>query len=123
MIRMKLGAMNHPQRELKSEIKFVAENFDFLDLTIEPGTVYSEDVNTEQALKLKDKYKLHIIGHTPWNLPIASPYKTVRDAAFKEYEKCLSVFSRLKVNLVNIHPHTAQDISDPKEIIKLNIEP
>jgi sugar phosphate isomerase/epimerase len=119
---MKIGAMNDPKKDLYKEIKFIAENFDFLDLTIEPETAYADDVDVDKILKLTKEHNLNIIGHTPWNLPIASSYKTIRNAAFEEYLKCLKVFRKLKLKLVNVHPVIPNDMANPDKIIKYNIE-
>lgn len=120
---MKIGAMNNPRNDLYEEIAFVGKNrFDFLDLTIEPETAYSDDVDTKKILSLAKKYRLGIIGHTPWNLPISSPYLSVRKAALYEYIKCIEVFRKLRVRLVNIHPFTPSDVSDPQVILDQNID-
>lgn len=118
---MKIGAMNNPKQDLYEEIKFIGENFDFLDLTIEPEKTYPDDIDIPKIQELKNKYKLEIIGHTPWNLPIASPYASVRKAAFDEYLKCLKIFRKLKVKLVNVHPDLPSDMPDPERIINYNI--
>ena len=117
---MKIGAMNNPGKDLYKEIRFIADNFDFLDLTLEPGRTYPSIVNVKKILQLKKKYNLEFIGHTPWDLPISSPYASVREAALYEYLKCLSVFSKLSVKLVNVHPSLSES-SDAESVIKDNI--
>ncbi len=117
---MKIGAMNNPQGNLSEELDFIFENFDFLDLTIEPETAYPDNIDVK---KLKKKIKgKKVIGHTPWNLPIASPFKTVRDAAYKEFIKCLDIFEELNVNLVNVHPSLPDDNPNPESVLQHNIE-
>lgn len=115
--------MNDPKKDLYEQITFFGEQgFDFLDLTIEPEKAYADDVNVDKIKQLAKKYNLDIVGHTPWNLPIASPFKSVRDAAFEEFLKCLGVFSKLDVKLVNLHPDMAKDIANPEKILEYNIE-
>ena len=75
-----------------------------------------------RSVEFAKKYNLKIIGHTPWNLPISSPYKSVRAAALDEFIKCIEVFSKLKVNLVNAHPVVPNDVGDPNIVIKHNID-
>ena len=123
MPNMKLGAMNDPKQDLYKQITWIGENrFNFLDLTLEPEKSYSEDVDVDKVKKLLKKYKLDIIGHTPWSLPLASPYKSVRKAALDEFYKCLDVFSKLGVKLVNVHPFMPHDLADPDKILQYNIE-
>lgn len=119
---MKIGAMNNPRKDLFKEMEFIAENFDFLDLTIEPDTAYAENVDTAKILEFQKKHNLLIIGHTPWNLPVASPFESVRKAALEEFLKCLKVFRKLKLKLVNVHPATPNDASDPETVILYNID-
>jgi sugar phosphate isomerase/epimerase len=120
---MRIGAMNNPKRDVYKEIKFIAEQkFDFLDLTIEPEKAYSDDVDIEKILELKKQYALDIIGHTPWNLPISNPFKSVREAAFEEYSKCLDIFVKLGVKYVNVHGHMPEDVSDPNIILRHHID-
>lgn len=120
---MKIGAMNNPSKDLYEQIEFIGKSgFDFLDLTIEYDKAYVDEVNIERIKEVTDKYKLKIIGHTPWNLPIASSYKSVRNVAIEEYMKCLTLFSKLKVKFVNAHPVIPDDMKDPNIVIKHNIK-
>lgn len=119
---MKIGAMNNPRKNLYKEIEFIGRHrFDFLDLTIEPPEAYYDIIDTKKILSLAKKHRLDIIGHTPWNLPISSPYGSVRKAALAEFMKCLDVFDKLKVRQVNVHPFTPSDLSDPQVILDHNI--
>ena len=76
---------------------------------------YAGDIEISKVKELIKQYALEVIGHTPWDLPIASPYKGVREAAFVEYLKCLDVFSKLGVPLVNVHPFLSQDMGSDLE--------
>ena len=114
--------MNNPRKDLFQEMEFISKNFDFLDLTIEPETAYADNVDTARILEFRKKNDLLIIGHTPWNLPIASPFESVRKAAFEEFLKCLKVFRKLKVKLVNVHPALPNDATDPDLVLQYNID-
>lgn len=121
--KMKLGAMNDPKKDLYKQIEFFGEQkFDFLDLTIEPDKAYADDVDVNRIKALTKRYNLGMIGHTPWNLPIAGVYNSVREAALQEYLKCLGVFRKLGVTLVNVHPSMAGDVSDADTLLKYNID-
>ena len=46
--QIRIGAMNNPARDLYKEILFIGRNeFDFLDLTIEPGSSYPDDIDVK----------------------------------------------------------------------------
>ena len=120
---MKIGAMNNPSKGLYQQIGFIGKSgFDFLDLTLEPDKAYVDDVDVKKILDLTDEHKLKIIGHTPWDLPIASSFKSVRKAGVEEYMKCLDLFSKLKVKYVNAHPVMPNNMKDPNQVIKHNIK-
>lgn len=119
---MKIGAMNDPKLELYPQIEaFGKAGFDFLDLTLEPEEAYAGDVDISKIKKLVKKYKLLVVGHTPWSLPLASTFKSVRNAAYKEFVKCLEVFSELGVQYVNIHPSMSGG-AKPEDMLKYNID-
>jgi sugar phosphate isomerase/epimerase len=121
---MKIGAMNNPEKDIYSEIEYFAEHgFDFIDLTVEPGaSSYSEDIDVKRIAALVKKHRLNLIGHTPWNLPFASPYKQAREAAFGEFMKCIEIFSEIGVTLANVHIQEPNYIKPIDELIRYNAE-
>jgi sugar phosphate isomerase/epimerase len=120
---MKIGAMNNSSKDLCEQIEFIGEQgFDFLDLTIEPDLAYADNIDAKKINELLKKYNLKVVGHTPWNLPIASTFASVRDAAFVEFKKCLKVFKKLPVKYVNVHPVMSNDVGDPNLVIEYNVE-
>ena len=112
---MKIGAMNNPQKDLMEEIEFIKEQFEFIDLTLEPGV--DVDVKKVKPL-LKD---VEVVGHTAWSLPLASPFASVRKACEEEFEAYLKIFKELNVNLVNVHPDMTRGLDDPDKILENNI--
>ncbi|MFH0948499.1 MAG: sugar phosphate isomerase/epimerase family protein [Elusimicrobiota bacterium] len=148
---MKLGVMNHPAENIFSEIKWAAENgFDFLDLTLEPPLAYldpvrngvpyqgrtgssdpvvpverSKDRSLLNPKEIKDelaKFKLGVVGHTAYYLPIGSPIEAIRDASVNEIIRCMEFDKQVGVQKVNIHPDFNQPhFFSQKEKIGFNI--
>lgn len=95
--------MNNPAKNLYEEIDFIGKNdFDFVDLTLEPPKAY-KDINIDKIKNLLKKYELSVIGHTAWYLNINYPFASVRDAALEEAYYSLEVFNKLNVKFVNVH--------------------
>jgi sugar phosphate isomerase/epimerase len=118
---MKIGAMNHPLKDLIKEIKWISENgFDFIDLTIEPIRAYNIDIKkTKDAL---DKFSLEAIGHTNPFLPAIFPIDSIKEACLKEFRRYITVFSEIGIKLMNIHPFYRAPFYSDEMKIRANIE-
>lgn len=102
---MQIGAMNHPQKDVIEEIRWMAEmKLDFCDLTLEPPAAASWKVDAKKIRQALDEYSLDVVGHTAYYLPIGSPIEEVRQGAVAELRRCLEVFSEVGVKWMNIHP-------------------
>jgi sugar phosphate isomerase/epimerase len=102
---MRIGAMNHPMRDVGSEIRRFAElGFDFVDLTLEPERARPREVDVGAVRRALDETGLAAVGHTAWYLPIASPFDSIRQAALDEMTVALDVFASLGVDRMNVHP-------------------
>jgi len=102
---MLIGAMNHPANDLADEIDWMGKaGFDFIDLTLEPPGAASWEIDPIAVRKLLENHKLHVVGHTPPHLPIASPFESLRKAAIAEFQRCIEVFRALQVPWMNLHP-------------------
>ncbi|MBI9075298.1 MAG: sugar phosphate isomerase/epimerase [Desulfatibacillum sp.] len=100
---MQIGLMNHPALPLPEQINAMGQaGYDFLDLTIEGPCALNPDV--DKVRKLLDKYKLNVVGHTDPCLPYAYPIDEVRNACYKELERCARIFQALGAAVMNIHP-------------------
>jgi len=117
---MKIGLMNNPSASVYKEIEaFGKAEYDFLDLTIEgPGLI----LDVERVRRLLDEYHLSVVGHTDPCLPYAYPIKGVREACFKELERCAKLFSALGAKVMNIHPCYACPPRMRSDLLELNIE-
>ena len=95
--------MNFPGRSVLKEIHRIAdEGFDFIDLTLEPPAAWLP--NGKEAGALIADLGLEAVGHTAYYLPIASPFKELRQQAFDLYTRGLDCFADAGIELVNIHP-------------------
>jgi sugar phosphate isomerase/epimerase len=101
---MKIGAMNHPGKDLAEEIRWIGRNgFDFIDLTLEPPCARAEDVEAGMVKDLTGEFGLEIVGHTTPFLPFASPYESVRRNCVDVIVRSLDLFAELNVKTANMH--------------------
>jgi sugar phosphate isomerase/epimerase len=97
--------MNNPRFDLGAEIAWAKKNeFDYLDLTLEPPAVHPREIKVAEAKRALQDYNLAIVGHTAYYLPIASPYETLRKAALEEMRWALQVFAEIGAPTVTVHP-------------------
>jgi sugar phosphate isomerase/epimerase len=120
---MKIGFPNHPRKDIIEEIHWIGKNgFDFIDLFLEDDKASPEKINIDEVKKLLKKYKLDVVGHTAWYLPIGSPSKFFREAAVSEAKRCFEVFSNLNARYVTIHGNWPPKLFSPKEGIKFQVD-
>ncbi len=120
---MKIGFQNNPRKNILEEIKWIGKNgFDFVDLFLEEDQAVPEKINVEKVRKLLQKYKLDVVGHTAWYLPIGSPVKSFREVAVSEVKRYFEVFSKLNIKYVTIHANWPNEMFSTKEGIKFQIE-
>jgi sugar phosphate isomerase/epimerase len=102
---MLIGAMNHPTRDVLSEIRWMCElGLDFIDLTLEPPRAASWQVNAKEIRREIDAAGLQVVGHTAYYLPIDSPFEEIRKAAVEELIQCAVSFGEVGAKWMNIHP-------------------
>jgi sugar phosphate isomerase/epimerase len=95
--------MNFPGRSVVKEIHRIAEDrFDFVDLTLEPPAAWFPD--GKEVGRLLGDLGLTAVGHTPYYLPIASPFPELRKVARDLFRRALDCFADARVELVNVHP-------------------
>lgn len=120
---MLIGAMNHPARDVVSELVWMAEfGLEFVDLTIEPPGAASWRVDTGAIRSALDHFGLQAVGHTAFYLPIASPFEGVRRGAVQELRDCLRIFQQVGAKYMNIHPDRNIPMHDRAFVIRRNIE-
>ena len=70
---MKIGTMNHPERDVVAEIAWMGEaGLEFIDLTLEPPAAASWQVDTRAIRRAIEAQGMDVVGHTAWYLPMAS---------------------------------------------------
>ena len=119
---MLIGAMNHPAREVLDEIEWMAAmGLDFLDLTLEPPAAASWRVNPHAIREALEKYRLPVVGHTAFYLPMASAFEEVRRASVAELRRCLEAFATVGARWMNLHPDRHAPMHDRAFFIEQNI--
>jgi sugar phosphate isomerase/epimerase len=102
---MIIGAMNHPQENVVSEIRWMAAmGLEFVDLSLEPPTAASWRVDIKEVKKVLDDHNMKVVGHTAFYLPLSSPFEEIRKAAVVECNRCLEKFGELGAKWMNLHP-------------------
>lgn len=102
---MRIGTMNHPERNVLDEIAWMAEaGMDFIDLTLEPPGAASWTVDTKAIRASLDRHRMGVVGHTAWYLPMASAIPEIREAAVLELQRCLERFGEVGAKWMNLHP-------------------
>ena len=120
---MLIGAMNHPGREPRTEMEWMAKlGLDFIDLTLEPPGAASWNVRPKEIRKLLGDHGLEVVGHTAYYLPIGSAFESVRRAACDELKRCLEVFAAIGARWMNVHPDGHVPFHDHTYCIRRNIE-
>lgn len=120
---MQIGAMNHPQKDVLEEIRWIAEmGLEFVDLTLEPPCGASWKVEAPKIRAALDEYKLDVVGHTAFYLPLASPIEEVRQGAVAELRRCLQKFSEIGARWMNVHPDRHAPMHGRAFYIERNIE-
>ncbi|MFN2488193.1 MAG: sugar phosphate isomerase/epimerase family protein [Actinomycetota bacterium] len=118
---MLVGAMNNPGRSVAKEIHRIAEDgFDFVDLTLEPPSAWLPD--GREVGRLLGDLGLPAVGHTPWHLPLASPFRELREAARDLFRRALDTFADAGVELVNVHPDPRVPLHPADRVRKRNAD-
>jgi sugar phosphate isomerase/epimerase len=120
---MKIGYPNHPRKDVIEEIEWIGKNgFDFVDLFLEEDRAVPEKIDVDRIKKALKKYRLDVVGHTAWYLPVGSPVKAFRESAVSEAGRYFEVFSKLDVKYVTIHANWPPGLFSIKEGIKFQVE-
>jgi len=118
---LKIGAVNNFRNDICDEIRLIAsEGFDFIDLTLEP--LFSHNLNIAKVKEAISEAGIEVIGHTSPFLPVIFPLQSVREASIKEFELYIDFFSKLGVELMNVHPSLNGTLMSNSSIIEHNKE-
>ncbi len=120
---MKIGAMNHPARDVVGEIRWMAEmKLEFIDLTLEPPAACTSVIDVPAIKHALDESGLGVVGHTAYYLPFCSPFKALRRGATDEFKRCIEIFGELGAKWVNVHPDRHAPFHDRAFMIEMNLE-
>jgi sugar phosphate isomerase/epimerase len=120
---MKIGAMNHPARDVVGEIRWMAEmKLEFIDLTLEPPAACTSVVDVPAIKHALHESGLDVVGHTAYYLPFCSPFKALRRGATDEFKRCIEIFGELGAKWVNVHPDRHAPFHDRAFMIEMNLE-
>ncbi len=120
---MKVGFPNNPRKEIRDEIKWIANNgFNFIDLFLEPDKGELGKFNTGEIKKQLDYYSLDWVGHTAWYLPIGSPVKKLRNCAVEIIKQYLDAFVDMGSDKVTIHSNWPTSLFTEDEGVKFQTE-
>ncbi len=120
---MKIGFPNHPRKSVLEEVEWIGRNkFDFVDLFLEEDQAASNKIDTGKTKQLLHKYRLSIVGHTAWYLPLGSPVKGLREAGINEAIGCFDVFEKLGADYVTVHANWPPLLFSIKEGIEFQTE-
>ena len=101
---MKFGAMNNPAEPVGPQIELFARmGFDFLDLTVEEPAAGPYRDDWPQLKQMLSDSGLGVVGHTGPYLPIASPSRRVRQAAWEELGTSVDIASSGGAKAVTMH--------------------
>jgi sugar phosphate isomerase/epimerase len=100
-----IGAMNHPEKEILSEIEWMAGlGLGFLDLTLEPPRAAHWRMDPASIRRALSRHGMDVVGHTAFYLPLANAFERIRAGAVEELRGCLDFFSEVGAKWMNIHP-------------------
>ena len=120
---MLIGAMNHPRRDVLSEIEWMAEmNLDFIDLTLEPPMASVDAIDLREVRAALQDSGLRVVGHTAYYLPLCSPFEGIRRACVEELKRCIAAFAAVGAQWMNLHPDRIAPMHDRKFIIEKNLQ-
>jgi len=112
---MDIGIMNNPFWDMYEDLRWIGSNdFDFIDLTLEPTRAQPQQLDIGEIKKLLKKYNLYPIGHTCFYLPYAHLIKEVREASIVVFEQYIDFMANFNTDRINIHtdkryPEEAKD--------------
>lgn len=120
---MLIGAMNHPARDVLSEIEWMAQmRLEFIDLTLEPPRASVDKIDTRAVRAALNDHGMAIVGHTAYYLPLCSPFESIRRACVEELKRCIAAFAEMGARWMNLHPDRTAPMHDRKFIIEKNLQ-
>jgi sugar phosphate isomerase/epimerase len=115
--------MNHPARNVLQEMEWMAEmGLGFIDLTLEPPKAASWKIDPTAIRSALERFRLGVVGHTAFYLPIASGIEEIRQGALVELRRCVDAFAAIGARWMNIHPDRHAPMHDRGFFVQRNLE-
>jgi len=120
---MRVGAMNHPAKDVIQEIRWIAEHgFDFVDLTLEHPAAAPGLLDLASIRRELDRHQLGIVAHTAYYLNYAVPFRSVRRACRDEFSSALSAARELGASVMTIHFSRPPRFFSEDEIVEWHLD-
>ena len=120
---MKIGAMNHPQRDPVTEIEWLGQHeFDFVDLTLDPPIMDPSNVDVKGVRAALARYGLGVVAHSAYYIPISSPFPSLRQAALHEFQRALEVAAQVGAQGMTVHYHGTPTLFPPESYVEWHVE-
>ena len=97
-------------------------HLDFIDLTLEPPSVASWQIDPVRVRDQIAGHNLGVVGHTAYYLPIASSFESLRHAAIEELKRAVDAFAHIGAKWMNVHPDAHAPFYDEHSIVERNID-
>lgn len=120
---MKIGGMNHPARDLMTEISWFGENgFGFVDLALEPPCADPDKIDPLLVKHQLARYNLDVVAHCAWYIPISSPFALIRQGALAEFKRAMHVAHKVGATLMTTHYVKTPSMFGHKETIAWHVD-
>lgn len=120
---MKIGAMNHPARQVLDEIEWIGRHgFDFVDLTFEPPAADADGIDIAAVRAALDRQGLGVVAHTAYYLPYGTPFGPVRAACLDEFRRALRAARQVGAAVMNVHYSKAPPFFSGAEVVEWHVE-
>lgn len=105
------------------QIKWISENgFDFVELFFEEDQGDPRYLDPKNIRKCLDTYKLDVIGHSAWVLPIGSEFKELREVGVSIIKRYIQFCHAIDCSKLVVHAHWPSVLFTPEEGIRFQTE-
>ncbi len=125
---MKFGTTTNPMKDVLKEISEVAKHkFDFVEISIEPEVLFSNEITVQKnrIKKILKKGNMFATVHAPWNSELGNTYEEIREGWFDICKDIIDSTKLIGIKKFNVHLYSQQDLRKQKikkEVIKNNIQ-
>lgn len=127
-MNIKFGTTTNPLKDILKELSRVTKNnFDFVEISVEPQIFLSNVLVLKQnrIKKILQKKKMFIIVHAPWNTEFGNTYAEIREGWVDVCKEIIEITKPLGLKKINVHLYSSQNLKNKNlknVIIKNSIE-